>query len=363
MKKLDVEHLITGYDFIKSLNDYEEKNGRLSELARALYIYNDICEYFSYKVDYFFFDKEEKKKYVNIHMDIYELIKDDETICTLFSQLYISLLKEAKIVENAELSGDSHQFAKFKINGIQYAADPIYDLTNAKIKARFKNFCQCTDKKKEEFPQLKGTVNLSEKEMDTLYEEIGYASVKSIGSGEKRTIYYDDVIKQLKEEMQDNDAVISLFKELYGVDLQLRNEPMEKDYENRYKLVYYKMKFIFEFLSENLKFTESESFYKQLFNELFSEEERSIIRYANLRDEQGNNSYIFEVKEFYEDNHYFKSSFEDGKARVQEVDIKNDDSKVTLFDSKYLNPNVQLKDISNLGKSGLVKNLIDIGAI
>jgi len=163
-----IEELITGHDFIKSLIEYEQKHGRLSDLARALYIYNAICEYFSYKIDVFFFSKREKNEFGNREIDIYSIIEDDETVCTLLSGLYASLLQEAGIDTGAKTCGDFHKFVEFQIDGKKYYADPIYDLLNAKIKARFKNFGQYTQAKRERFPQLEETVMLSEEEMDSL---------------------------------------------------------------------------------------------------------------------------------------------------------------------------------------------------
>lgn len=311
---------------IEALQKFERENGVLTTIEKAFFVYKELCEYYSYNIEYLLMNDNEKDKYKEETNII-----DDKVVCFEIANLYCKILNRLGI--QAYTVGENHTFSIFVVNGKKYSADLIYDFLNAKIKNKFQHFATYTEEKAKMFPELRETFELSKNELDNLYSKFGYAKILD------GNVYYNDVIDRLHYELQNDD----FFQ--YVID-DLPNNFSEKEKKERLKekLLYYKVKFILKLFSEKLGIVESINFYRKIFSVVFSYNEQNRIRYA-LFNRQKSYGYVFEVAERSGKTHYFKISIKDKDRNLEELNIENDEEVIDAFDFKKIYSSIKMQDI------------------
>ena len=225
------------------------------------------------------------------------------------------------------MNDSNHVYNIAEIDGEKYNLDLILDLRNIQTKMELQHFGRHSQLDEWYDPKLVGCSNLEDSQMKRLYRKFGYATIESIKTGKKREVFYEDVIEQLVKEME----VITperLYEIIYG------EKPIgisQKELAN--KFLYYKAKFVFEFLQKReLEFAESKNLFKKIFSAILESNEIRRISYANLRQRNGTYAYMYSVEDKDGTKHYFE--YKEEENEIKEVDITSDKSIVTVFDTR-----------------------------
>lgn len=300
----------------------------LSGIEKAYYIYLELGKILSESPQFVFTNKEGKEEHYNDVID-----NDYYGICKSISELYVSILRDKRIGISADLvrkypeSSITHVDAILKINGKNYIANLISDLSRIKTSRRVNSFCfdlsrpvNNTTLKKDNESYLKmledyyGKIDsLTREDIERLDKKLGYSFfVPKISKDDERGLYTEDTIEFLRKDMNNPE----LFKKYVLHDREVPEEELLK----------YKLDFIFENINKltdynsTMNYLENIRYYLYVAKKILSPEEGSRIQayVATVGDDLSNIISILKVKslkqsEAKKDNFYYLYSSRDKK--------------------------------------------------
>ncbi|HIU51856.1 MAG TPA: hypothetical protein IAB70_04460 [Candidatus Merdicola faecigallinarum] len=320
----------------------------LSQIEKAYYIYLELGKIVSENPKFIYANEEKRKKHYNDPLDS----KNYFGICKSISELYVSILKDPRIGISADLVKEntenptSHIDVILKIDGKNYIANLIADLSRIKSSRKVYNFCNDLSKSRnslrlqevkksylENLEHFYGRIDsLTREEIEQLDKKLGYSFfIPQVSKENERGIYTEDVIELLIQDMNNPES----FKEYV---LHNRNVPEEE----RLK---YKLDYVFENINKltdfngKMNYLENIRYYLYLSKKILSPEENSrIIPYAaiiendssniisilkvkplaNSNDKNNNLYYLFSAK----DNKYIYKTPEEMKEFVDENSLR-----------------------------------------
>ena len=298
----------------------------LSKIEKAYYVYLELGKILSENPEFVFNNKEEKEKSYNDVID-----SKYYGICKSISELYVSILKDKRIGISADLVKEypentlTHIDAILKIDGKNYIANLISDLSRIKTSRRVNNFGYDLSryvqdpiiKEENEFylkrlEQHYGKIDsLTREDIEKLDKKLGYSFfVPKISKENERGIYTEDTIELLRKDM-DNPEVFKKYV--------LHNQDVPKE-----DLLKYKLDYIFENIDKitkynsNVNYLENIRYYMYIARKILSKEECLRIHdyAATVGNDLSNIISILKVKPLNEnekDNIYYVYSTEDKK--------------------------------------------------
>ena len=317
------KNLINSSD-IDSIINKMPKN--LSKIEKAYYVYLELGKILSENPEFVFNNREEKERSYNDVID-----SKYYGICKSISELYVSILKDKRIGISADLVKEypentlTHIDAILKIDGKNYIANLISDLSRIKTSRRVNNFGYDLSryvqdpiiKEENEFylkrlEQHYGKIDsLTREDIEKLDKKLGYSFfVPKISKENERGIYTEDTIELLRKDM-DNPEVFKKYV--------LHNQDVPKE-----DLLKYKLDYIFENIDKitkynsNLNYLENIRYYMYIARKILSKEEclRIHAYAATVGNDLSNIISILKVKPLNEnekDNIYYVYSTEDKK--------------------------------------------------
>ena len=326
----------------------------LSNLEKAYYIYLELGKILSENPKFVFSNIEDKIIHYNDNID-----SQYYGICKSISELYVNILKDDRIGISAESvkktpeSPITHIDTILKIDGKNYIANLISDLSRIKTSRRVNSFCfdlnRLADIPEDEayknrLRQHYGKIDcLSRKDMEILDKKLGYSFFMQYFPNDERGIYTEDTIELLKKEMDNPE----LFKKYI-----LHNKDIPKE-----EWLKYKMNYIFENISKftnyngKINYLENIRYYLYVAKKLLSKEECSRIqsyaatigddfsniisilkvRHLNFSNSQNNNVYfLYSTK----DRIYIEKTPEEMKLFIDSLD-KDSLHIIGTFDKFY----------------------------
>lgn len=326
----------------------------LSNLEKAYYIYLELGKILSENPKFVFSNIEDKIIHYNDNID-----SQYYGICKSISELYVNILKDDRIGISAESvkktpeSPITHIDTILKIDGKNYIANLISDLSRIKTSRRVNSFCfdlnRLADIPEDEayknrLRQHYGKIDcLSRKDMEILDKKLGYSFFMQYFPNDERGIYTEDTIELLKKEMDNPE----LFKKYI-----LHNKDIPKE-----EWLKYKMNYIFENISKftnyngKINYLENIRYYLYVAKKLLSKEECSRIqsyaatigddfsniisilkvRHLNFSNSQNNNVYfLYSTK----DRRYIEKTPEEMKLFIDSLD-KDSLHIIGTFDKFY----------------------------
>ena len=298
----------------------------LSKIEKAYYVYLELGKILSENPEFVFNNREEKERSYNDVID-----SKYYGICKSISELYVSILKDKRIGISADLVKEypentlTHIDAILKIDGKNYIANLISDLSRIKTSRRVNNFGYDLSryvqdpiiKEENEFylkrlEQHYGKIDsLTREDIEKLDKKLGYSFfVPKISKENERGIYTEDTIELLRKDM-DNPEVFKKYV--------LHNQDVPKE-----DLLKYKLDYIFENIDKitkynsNVNYLENIRYYMYIARKILSKEEclRIHAYAATVGNDLSNIISILKVKPLNEnekDNIYYVYSTEDKK--------------------------------------------------
>lgn len=302
----------------------------LSDLEKAYYVYIELGKVVSENPEYVFNDRSGKEEHYNDEMD-----ENFYGICKTISELYVSVLRDERIGIDAELvkkapdSPITHIDTVLKINGKNYVANLISDLSRIKTSRRVNSFgvglerFDYNPKMRDEYEEYakrlekifgKFTI-LTREQREAMDIKLGYSYLPEVSKKDKKEklsssgLYTEDVIELLREDMQNPES----FKKYV---LQDKDVPKEE-------YLKYKLKYIFDNINKytdynaEMRYLENIRYYIYVAKKLLSAEEASRIDtyVATVDDDKKNIISIFKLRSKEKDglNEYFMYSNEEKK--------------------------------------------------
>lgn len=302
----------------------------LSDLEKAYYVYIELGKVVSENPEYVFNDRLGKEEHYNDEMD-----EKFYGICKTISELYVSVLRDERIGINAELvkkapdSPITHIDTVLKINGKNYVANLISDLSRIKTSRRVNSFgvglerFDYNPKMRDEYEEYAKRLEkifgkfttLTREQREDMDIKLGYSYLPEVSKKEKkeelpnRGIYTEDVIELLREDMQNPES----FKKYVLHDKDVPKEEYLK----------YKLKYIFDNINKytdytaKMEYLENIRYYMYVARKLlFPEETSRIDAYvATIDDDKRNVVSILKVHSSKKDevNEYFIYSNDEKK--------------------------------------------------
>ena len=317
------KNLINSSDIDNIINKMPKN---LSKIEKAYYVYLELGKILSENPEFVFNNREEKEKSYNDVID-----SKYYGICKSISELYVSILKDKRIGISADLVKEypentlTHIDAILKIDGKNYIANLISDLSRIKTSRRVNNFGYDLSryvqdpiiKEENEFylkrlEQHYGKIDsLTREDIEKLDKKLGYSFfVPKISKENERGIYTEDTIELLRKDM-DNPEVFKKYV--------LHNQDVPKE-----DLLKYKLDYIFENIDKitkynsNVNYLENIRYYMYIARKILSKEEclRIHAYAATVGNDLSNIISILKVKPLNEnekDNIYYVYSTEDKK--------------------------------------------------
>lgn len=258
----------------------------LSQIEKAYYIYLELGKIVSENPQFVFADREEQGKHYNDSID-----NKYYGICKSISELYVSILRDKRIGISADLvkkspeSPVTHVDTILKIDGKNYIANLIRDLSRIKTSRRVIGFCFNLNRpvndsilKEKNESYLKklehyyGKIDtLTSDDIEKLDKKLGYSFfIPKISKEDERGFYTEDAIELLRKDMNNPES----FKEYV---LHNRDVPKEE-------LLKYKLDYIFENINKltnynsNMNYLENIRYYLYVAKEILSPEESTRIQ-------------------------------------------------------------------------------------
>ena len=258
----------------------------LSQIEKAYYIYLELGKIVSENPQFVFADREEQGKHYNDSID-----NKYYGICKSISELYVSILRDKRIGISADLvkkspeSPVTHVDTILKIDGKNYIANLIRDLSRIKTSRRVIGFCFDLNRpvndsilKEKNESYLKklehyyGKIDtLTSDDIEKLDKKLGYSFfIPKISKEDERGFYTEDTIELLRKDMNNPES----FKEYV---LHNRDVPKEE-------LLKYKLDYIFENINKltnynsNMNYLENIRYYLYVAKEILSPEEGTRIQ-------------------------------------------------------------------------------------
>ena len=317
------KNLINSSDIDNIINKMPKN---LSKIEKAYYVYLELGKILSENPEFVFNNREEKERSYNDVID-----SKYYGICKSISELYVSILKDKRIGISADLVKEypentlTHIDAILKIDGKNYIANLISDLSRIKTSRRVNNFGYDLSryvqdpiiKEENEFylkrlEQHYGKIDsLTREDIEKLDKKLGYSFfVPKISKENERGIYTEDTIELLRKDM-DNPEVFKKYV--------LHNQDVPKE-----DLLKYKLDYIFENIDKITKYNsdvnylENIRYYMYIARKILSKEEclRIHAYAATVGNDLSNIISILKVKPLNEnekDNIYYVYSTEDKK--------------------------------------------------
>ena len=317
------KNLINSSDIDNIINKMPKN---LSKIEKAYYVYLELGKILSENPEFVFNNREEKERSYNDVTD-----SKYYGICKSISELYVSILKDKRIGISADLVKEypentlTHIDAILKIDGKNYIANLISDLSRIKTSRRVNNFGYDLSryvqdpiiKEENEFylkrlEQHYGKIDsLTREDIEKLDKKLGYSFfVPKISKENERGIYTEDTIELLRKDM-DNPEVFKKYV--------LHNQDVPKE-----DLLKYKLDYIFENIDKitkynsNVNYLENIRYYMYIARKILSKEEclRIHAYAATVGNDLSNIISILKVKPLNEnekDNIYYVYSTEDKK--------------------------------------------------
>ena len=317
------KNLINSSDIDNIINKMPKN---LSKIEKAYYVYLELGKILSENPEFVFNNREEKERSYNDVID-----SKYYGICKSISELYVSILKDKRIGISADLVKEypentlTHIDAILKIDGKNYIANLISDLSRIKTSRRVNNFGYDLSryvqdpiiKEENEFylkrlEQHYGKIDsLTREDIEKLDKKLGYSFfVPKISKENERGIYTEDTIELLRKDM-DNPEVFKKYV--------LHNQDVPKE-----DLLKYKLDYIFENIDKitkynsNVNYLENIRYYMYIARKILSKEEclRIHTYAATIGNDLSNIISILKVKPLNEnekDNIYYVYSTEDKK--------------------------------------------------
>ena len=317
------KNLINSSDIDNIINKMPKN---LSKIEKAYYVYLELGKILSENPEFVFNNREEKERSYNDVID-----SKYYGICKSISELYVSILKDKCIGISADLVKEypentlTHIDAILKIDGKNYIANLISDLSRIKTARRVNNFGYDLSryvqdpiiKEENEFylkrlEQHYGKIDsLTREDIEKLDKKLGYSFfVPKISKENERGIYTEDTIELLRKDM-DNPEVFKKYV--------LHNQDVPKE-----DLLKYKLDYIFENIDKitkynsNVNYLENIRYYMYIARKILSKEEclRIHAYAATVGNDLSNIISILKVKPLNEnekDNIYYVYSTEDKK--------------------------------------------------
>ena len=317
------KNLINSSDIDNIINKMPKN---LSKIEKAYYVYLELGKILSENPEFVFNNREEKERSYNDVID-----SKYYGICKSISELYVSILKDKRIGISADLVKEypentlTHIDAILKIDGKNYIANLISDLSRIKTARRVNNFGYDLSryvqdpiiKEENEFylkrlEQHYGKIDsLTREDIEKLDKKLGYSFfVPKISKENERGIYTEDTIELLRKDM-DNPEVFKKYV--------LHNQDVPKE-----DLLKYKLDYIFENIDKitkynsNVNYLENIRYYMYIARKILSKEEclRIHTYAATIGNDLSNIISILKVKPLNEnekDNIYYVYSTEDKK--------------------------------------------------
>ena len=258
----------------------------LSQIEKAYYIYLEVGKIVSESPQFVFTNREGKEKHYNDAID-----NKYYGICKSISELYVSILRDERIGIYADLvkkypeSPITHVDTILKIDGKNYIANLINDLSRIKTSRRVNSFCFDLSRpvndpilKEENKAYLKrlehyyGKMDsLTRDEIEKLDKKLGYSFfIPKISKDDERGLYAEDTIELLRKDMNNPES----FKEYV---LHNRNVPKEE-------LLRYKLDYIFANINKltdynsNMNYLENIRYYLYVAKKILSPEDGARIQ-------------------------------------------------------------------------------------
>lgn len=276
--KNNYKDLISSFQINTIINNIPQN---LSNLEKAYYIYLELGKILSENPKFVFSNIEDKIIHYNDDID-----SQYYGICKSISELYVDILNDDRIGISAESvkktpeSPITHIDTILKIDGKNYIANLISDLSRIKTSRRVNSFCfdlnRLADIPEDEtyknrLRQHYGKINcLSRKDIEILDKKLGYSFFMQYFPNDERGIYTEDTIELLKKEMDNPE----LFKKYI-----LHNKDVPKE-----EWLKYKMNYIFENINKftnyngKMNYLENIRYYLYVAKKLLSKEECSRIQ-------------------------------------------------------------------------------------
>ena len=335
-------NLINSYEIENIINNMPQN---LTQLEKAYYIYLELGKIVSESPQFVFTNREGKEKHYNDVID-----SEYYGICKSISELYVSILKDKRIGISADLvkkypeSPITHIDTVLKIDGKNYIANLISDLSRIKTSRRVNSFCLDLSRTVDN-PRLKednesylkrlqhyyGKIDsLTREDIEQLDKKLGYSFVIPKYSKQKgRGLYTEDTIELLRKDMND--------PELFNKYVLNNNEVSEEE------LLKYKLDYIFENINKltnykgNMNYLENIRYYLYVAKKILSPEEGtriqayvattkndlssliSILKVRPLKevdDKKNNIYYLYSTR----DNKYIGKTPEEMKQFVDSID-------------------------------------------
>ena len=278
----------------------------LSQIEKAYYIYLELGKLVSESPQFVFTNREGKEQHYNDMID-----SKYYGICKSISELYANILRDKRIGISADLvkkypeSSITHVDTILKIDGKNYIANLINDLSRIKTSRRVNSFCFDLSRPVND-PRLKednesylkrlehyyGRIDsLTREDIEKLDKKLGYSFfVPKISKDDERGFYTEDTIELLRKDMNNPES----FREYV---LHNRDVPQEE-------LLRYKLDYIFENINKltdynsKMNYLENIRYYLYVARKILSPEEGNRIQayVATIGDDLSNIISILKVK-------------------------------------------------------------------
>lgn len=276
-------NLINSYKIENIINNMPQN---LTQLEKAYYIYLELGKIVSESPQFVFTNSEGKEKQYNDVID-----SEYYGICKSISELYVSILKDKRIGISADLvkkspeSPITHIDTVLKINGKNYIANLISDLSRIKTSRRVNSFCFDLSRPVDN-PRLKednesylqrlqlyyGKIDsLTRQDIEQLDKKLGYSFfIPKFSKQSERGLYTEDTIELLREDINNPE----LFKKYV-----LHNNDVSED-----ELLKYKLDYIFENINKltdykgTMNYLENIRYYLYVAKKILSPEEGARIQ-------------------------------------------------------------------------------------
>lgn len=295
----------------------------LTQIEKAYYIYLELGKLITEDTEFVFGNRKIKDKSY-----YYDIDKKYIGICKSISELYVAILADERVGIDAEIVKQhpdyeiSHIDTILKINGRNYIANLIIDLSNIKFSRRTNGFGM--DLYEEvNHPLLQMENELYLEYLQSKYGEIDYLDRTEIQELDKklkysffmpqfmdagrRGFYADDTIEIIKYELRDEEK----FKKyvLKGKDI-----PKEEYFKHKLDFIIENKSSFAEFNGKR-DYLENIRFYNKLFRNFLTEDEYSRIQTyaATINGDLRNIISIIKVKQENEKSniYYFYNKIED----------------------------------------------------
>ena len=268
--------------------DAQYPNGELSELEKARYLYIELGKLLKFDINYISSSDRKSEDVYWRYVD-FDKIEDNKYICRQIAEMYAEILNRVGIKAQREYrtfgeivdeyfdATGRHAYTVVELtDGRKIIADLVYDLPFIQKGLETISFGTATENRFD-------IDLLDKKEVYEADKKIKYMS--QINTETLTYVYSDEFYKMVKAEIENPEILKEYVDATYP----------EQDRSD--VLVRYKLDAISRFFAlEKLGFREGKMFLKKLFQEFFTEEEKTKIKKCDLITEGERPHYYGETK-------------------------------------------------------------------